>query len=194
MLVIFRRTGERRYGVEVRRPRFGDVEKSPAPGFDELMPHDLMHLVVEAELGLKRGIFGQLEAGGHAGTFRDYLDQSSSTREAARRRRHYDQRSAKLLREGKEDCAKSERATYICWHAWLARSGAQDRQRIAQTMIEQAKQIRSITAAAESQALSEGKMEQICRHLDELSSHWSQLKVGESMMVNWPDLSVTHGA
>jgi hypothetical protein len=151
MLVIFRRTGERRYGVEVRRPRFGDVEKSPAPGFDELMPHDLMHLVVEAELGLKRGIFGQLEAGGHAGTFRDYLQPATSVREAARRRRHADQRSAGLLREGRNDCAQSERATYICCYAWLSRSREKDRQKVAQAMIQNAKHVRSIAAANESQ-------------------------------------------
>src|SRR5215510_7063370 len=190
MFVVFKRTGQKRYGVEVHRPRFGNVEKSPAPGYDELMPHDMMHLVVEAQLGLKHGIFGQLEAGGHAGTFRDYLDPISSTREASRRRRHYDQRSARLLREGKDDCAKSERATYICWQAWLARSAIREQQRTAQTMSEQAKQVRGVGSAAESQTLSEEKMEQICRHLDELSSHWSQLRIGESMIVNWPDLTV----
>lgn len=36
------------------------VEMNRAPGYDPLMPHDLLHLIVESELGLTRGIFGQL--------------------------------------------------------------------------------------------------------------------------------------
>jgi hypothetical protein len=40
-------------------------------------------------------------------------------------------------------------------------------------------------------ALSERKLEEICQHLDELSSHWSSLEVGQSMSVRWPDLAVS---
>ena len=69
MTLVFRRTGQRRYAVEVQRPGLPDLEMNPAPGYDPLMPHDMMHLVVEAQLGLTRGIFGQLAAGGTAGTF-----------------------------------------------------------------------------------------------------------------------------
>ena len=67
MLVVFRRSGERRYSVEAQRPGLPLVEMNPAPGYDPLMPHDMMHLVVESQLGLTRGIFGQLAAGGTAG-------------------------------------------------------------------------------------------------------------------------------
>ena len=64
MEVHFRRTGERRYAVIINRKDLPIVEKDPAPGFDPLIPHNLMHLVVESELGLSRGIFGQLASGG----------------------------------------------------------------------------------------------------------------------------------
>ena len=66
MLLIFRRTGQRRYAVEARRTSFPDVEMNPAPGYDQCIPHDMMHLVVEAKLGLTRAVFGQLAAGGDA--------------------------------------------------------------------------------------------------------------------------------
>ena len=69
MLLTFRRTGQRRYAVEARRTSFPDVEMNPAPGYDQCIPHDMMHLVVEAKLGLTRAVFGQLAAGGDAGTF-----------------------------------------------------------------------------------------------------------------------------
>jgi len=173
MLVIFKRTGWRRYGVEIQRPQFGTVQMNPAPGYDPLMPHDLMHLVVESQLGLTHGIFGQVAAGGHAGTFRNYIGPSKNNRDAARLQRRIDRRGDKLLRRvGSKECLLSERATYICWHEWLARSKST-----------QSKQV-------QLHGFSEEKMDQICAHLDELSSHWSRLKIGESMTVRWPDLSV----
>lgn len=55
MLLVFRRTGDRRYAVVAKRAEMPDVEMDPAPGYSELIPHDLMHLVVEAKLGLARG-------------------------------------------------------------------------------------------------------------------------------------------
>ena len=69
MNIQFRRTGERRYAITIYRNNLPPVEMNPAPGYDPIMPHDLLHLVVESELGLTRGIFGQIAEGGHAGTF-----------------------------------------------------------------------------------------------------------------------------
>lgn len=40
---------------------------SPAPGYDDHIPHDLVHSVVEAELALQSGVFGRAARGG--GTF-----------------------------------------------------------------------------------------------------------------------------
>ena len=38
--------------------------------------------------------------------------------------------------------------------------------------------------------LNERKLDEICKHLDELSSHWSNLEVGQSIAVRWPDLAI----
>lgn len=59
MQVIFRRIGERRYAVIVEVPGEAAQTMSPAPGFDQHIPHDLVHYVVEAELGLEAGVFGR---------------------------------------------------------------------------------------------------------------------------------------
>lgn len=64
MDVEFRRTGEKRYAVVIRRPDDTVLEMNPAPGYDPLLPHDLVHFVVERELGLQLGIFGQIAKGG----------------------------------------------------------------------------------------------------------------------------------
>jgi hypothetical protein len=55
----------------------------PAPGYSDLIPHDLVHLVIEEQLGLRDGIFGQLAVGGNAGTF--VPTQELRTRAWARR-------------------------------------------------------------------------------------------------------------
>ena len=69
MRVHFRKTGRRRYGIFVERDDAHDVYMNPAPGYDDYLPHDLLHYVAEAEWGIDDGVFGQLAAGGDAATF-----------------------------------------------------------------------------------------------------------------------------
>jgi hypothetical protein len=69
MKVTFTRTGDRRYRVSVEGPGVVSSWMEPAAGYDPLLPHDLAHFVVENELGISGGVFGQLAAGGLAGTF-----------------------------------------------------------------------------------------------------------------------------
>lgn len=190
MIVIFQRTGERRYAVEAHRPGLPDVVMNPAPGYDRLVPHDMMHLVVEAQLGLKRGVFGQLAAGGDAGTFHVPMNSGESSRKLARVRKRVKGKGSKLLREGRDECARSERATYICWYEWLARSSSSDRKKLSQTIEKLARFGRETASDPELQALSERKLDEICKRLDDLSSHWSNLEVGQSIAVRWPDLAI----
>jgi len=190
MIVVFRRTGERRYAVEAQRPGFPNIEMNPAPGYDPRMPHDLMHLVVEAQLGLTNGIFGQLAAGGDAGTFHLAVTRGESSRAITRARKRVTTRGRKLMGRGRDDCLQSERATYICWQEWLARSSSRDERKQAQTMAPQATQVRGTASATELRTLNQRKLNEICRRLDQLSSRWTSLKIGESMLVAWPDLSI----
>ena len=169
MIVVFQRTGERRYRVEAQRSDFPNLVMDPAPGYDARMPHDLMHLVVEAQLGLANGIFGQLAAGGNAGTF--YVPHSDgNTRALSRTRNHVKARGKKLLRAGRDDCLRSEQAAHICWQVWSARPG------------------RSNVNTPALPGLNPKTLNRICEQLDALSSRWSSLAVGQSMSVRWPDL------
>src|SRR5262245_34771896 len=120
MKVQFRRTGERRYAITIYREGLPPAEMNPAPGYDPIMPHDLMHLIVESELGLSLGVFGQIASGGNAGTFHLVSTESAHRREAARLRRRASRRGEKLRLEGRHQAAQSERAAYICMHEWLA--------------------------------------------------------------------------
>jgi hypothetical protein len=60
---------ERRYDVHVSRDRATDLFIRSAPGYDDWLPHDVLHFFAEAEFGLDKGIFGHLAAGGNARMF-----------------------------------------------------------------------------------------------------------------------------
>jgi hypothetical protein len=68
MQVTFTKTGNRRYGVYVQRDKAPDLWLF-GPGYDERLPHDLLHFVAEAELGLDGAVFGDVAAGGNARIF-----------------------------------------------------------------------------------------------------------------------------
>lgn len=189
MIIVFRRTGQRRYGVEALRPGFPDVMMHPAPGYDRLIPHDMMHLVVEAQLGLSRAIFGQLASGGNAGTFQLSDKTNEKPRDDKRIRKRAGSRGRKLLKQGRDECAQSERVTYVCWQEWLARSSSRERSKLGREMAQQAREVRDTELPA---ALNKRKLDDICEHLDELSSHWSRVDVGQSVAVSWPDLSIVN--
>lgn len=60
---------ERRYDVHVERDRATDLFIRSAPGYDEWLPHDLLHFIAEVEYELDDGIFGHLASGGNARIF-----------------------------------------------------------------------------------------------------------------------------
>ena len=185
MIVTFQRTGQRRYAIEAQRPGLPNLVMNPAPGYDSLIPHDMLHMVVEARLGFTRGIFGQLASGGDAGTFHVPMNSGENSRKLGRVRKRVRGKGQKLLKEGRDESVRSERATYICWYEWLARSSSSN-----QAMAQQAKEVRDTAGDEELEALNERKLDEICEHLDQLSSHWSCLEVGQSIAVQWPDLAI----
>jgi len=184
MEVQFVRVGKRRYSVIVRRAGHPSLEMNPAPGYDDLMPHDLLHFVVERNLGLRRGIFGQLAAGGTAGTF--HLKSTAlSSREQSRRARNLSRRGAKLARDGQDDCVVSERAAQVCHEAWSARTRAVARLRGSSGS--HPLQPPLGTKVSADVAITREQLDHICMELEELSAAWINLDVGQSLTLVWPD-------
>jgi hypothetical protein len=186
MEVQFHRTGERRYAIKICRKDLPSVVMDPAPGYDPLMPHDLLHFVVERELGLRRGVFGQIAEGGNAGTFHHLPSAGENRREAARLRRRASKRGDKLRREGRQESALSEHATYLCLYEWLARSTDPERRKLARQMAPLIKPGRDVSSAPDL-ALNEPLLAKICQRLDDLSARWTSLDIGQSFSVEWPD-------
>jgi hypothetical protein len=57
-------------------------------------------------------------------------------------------------------------------------------------MTVQSNHLRALGPAKESHQLDSRKLSEICSHLDELSSYWSELNIGESISIHWPDLTI----
>ena len=184
MQVTFARTGTRRYAVRVTRPDFPTVEMDPAPGFDDHLPHDLVHYVVEEELGLRMGVFGQLAAGGDAGTFSVRIAKPAR-REWSRQQRRNKRRGVRLASEGRADAELSERAAAICLSAWLGRSSNPLRRAQAREMASYVRRLRDEWPRQELALLSPERLDHICARLSEVSEQWRRLGVGEALNLSW---------
>src|SRR4051794_19524977 len=110
MDVTFKRTGERRYAVIMELPGQASRWMDPAAGYDGYIPHDMVHYLVEAELGLGSGVFGRSAKGG--GSFRAGAEDDRDHRRRQRERRKQRKREDGLRRkdhQGDGDMARSER-------------------------------------------------------------------------------------
>ncbi|MBO0763943.1 MAG: hypothetical protein J2P50_05060 [Hyphomicrobiaceae bacterium] len=184
MLVTFVRTGERRYAVRVVVDGRPQMEMSPAPGYDPLMPHDLQHFIVERALGIDGAIFGQLAAGGTGGTFHS-VTRPQKPRAASRERRKQNRRSSALMSAHQGDCERSERATYICWHNWLSHAEEPALRAKARAMTATANSILERMPREERALFTANTLREIRCEFSMLSARWSKLKVGEGFTEPW---------
>ena len=107
--VTFTRTGNHRYRVSVDGTGMTPLYMEPAAGWNARMPHDMAHFIVENELGIKGGVFGQLAAGGTARTFSP-VDQD--------KRRKLRKRGKRLATTNQKDAELSERLISIVTQVW----------------------------------------------------------------------------
>lgn len=148
---------------------------SPAPGFDEHIPHDLVHYVVEAELGLEAGVFGRAARG--AGSFYT-TGTASSSREQARKRRKQARRELTLRRDSskEEQLETSERLAYLCDIAWRRRRAQRPDPAFWH-------------ASAPISAIDAARVERVVSRLDQLAPQWHQLPIGGELVFTWPTLT-----
>ena len=158
MKVTFTRTGERRYRVSVEGHGVIPAVMDPAPGYDPKMPHDMAHFIVENELGIKGGVFGQLAAGGHAGTFRPI----EVGKKAGRKTRTGD----RIAAASRRDADLSERLVNLACRTWTG-----DHPEDAHTV----------------KGYTEQDILRVCRRFDAVSAVWKALKVGGSLMLEWQE-------
>lgn len=110
MKVTFTRTGERRYRVSVEGPGVVSSFLEPAAGYDERLPHDLAHFVVENDLGIMGCIFGPLSNGGSGFSPVDETKKRKTVKRG-NTSRNLNQKEAEM----------AERVIDIACHAWTGR-------------------------------------------------------------------------
>ena len=107
MEVRFTKTAQRRYRVSVEGPDVVSSYMDPAPGYDARLPHDMAHFIVENELGIKGGVFGQIAAGGA------FIIPTDNTR-----RRKLARRRERIAKANHKDALLSERLVYLTCSLW----------------------------------------------------------------------------
>lgn len=138
----------------------------PAPGFDDFLPHDLLHFVAEAEWRLDGAVFGQLAAGGDAGTF-------WAVEKVANKWKHRGEQLRKRRGGRAKGGGRSEVLAGVLEAAWNARHARRKLPHDWEERLELAR-------------VNPRHLERVVRSLDELAEQWHALHVGEALSLEWP--------
>jgi len=173
MRVSFKRTGVRRYAVILSLPGKGPQVMDPAPGYDDDIPHDLVHYVVEAELGLVHGVYGRAAQGG--GTFMGREGTGLSARERTRQQRKQRKRESSLSNRdaaSARDIETSERLAALCDITWRRKHGQRP-----DPLRKAAEPLFDTDAASVARVVA---------RLDPIAQRWRALVIGEALSFEWP--------
>lgn len=108
MKVTFTRTKERAYSLMIEGPKVATAVMDPAPGYHARLPHDVAHFIVENELGIEGGIFGQMAMGG---IIRPAERNARIQRKAKRKREA-------IFKANHDDALFSEHAVWAAQSRW----------------------------------------------------------------------------
>ena len=115
MEVTFTRTANHRYRVTIGGTDVVPSYMEPAPGYDPRLPHDMAHFIVENELGIRGGVFGQVAGGGTAGTFIPI---------EVEKQRKLRRRGKRIATTNKKDALLSEKLVWVANQVWQTKSEA----------------------------------------------------------------------
>lgn len=186
MKVHFIRSGERRYAMRIERAGLPVLVMDPAPGFDPDVPHDMVHFVVEAVLGLKGGVFGQIAAGGTTGSFHvAATDGKVDAREQRRTVRKQLARGRKLVETQGREGELSELAAFLFDIGW--RSGRRPDSAEQRAVLAEAARVRQALSGEERAAIDAAET-RVFEAFDRLAAEWRALRAGEALVLEWPTL------
>jgi len=183
MKVHFIRSGERRYSMRIERAGAPVLAMDPAPGFDPDLPHDMVHFVVEAALGLKTGVFGQIAAGGDAGSFHVEAGGALSAKERQRAARKQVAKGAKLIKTQGREGELSELAAFLFDIGW--RSGTRPDSAAQRAALGEAERTRA-SLSVDERARIDAAQPQVFADFERLSKVWRALPVGGALILEWP--------
>lgn len=169
MEITFTKTGERTYEIVAQRDD-GVTLRVRTPDKPVTIPHDMVHYVVERELGMERGFWGSIAAGMVFGSV-----QVVSGRQPP----HAAERSAALIKASYREQAAAE--LYVAVLQRVTQEGKeQDFRYVSSCLDEVWRPFRwpRPPVTAEDAA-------RVAQALREAESAWATLPVGESVKVTW---------
>ena len=177
MNVRFRRTGVRRYAVVVTVAGEPPRAMDPAPAYDDDIPHDLVHYVVEASWPLR---MESTDAPHEARARSSRPQNATSARGSARARNASNKDASELwgLQDARHaaDMAQSERLAALCDVAWRRKHG------------QHPDPARSAPVPPTEDAAD---VERVVSRLDAIAPLWRALPVGGELVFEWPSVVPT---
>jgi hypothetical protein len=154
-----------RYEIAVQREVGHQLAPRNGPGFNSAVPHDVAHLFVEIEDGIRGGVYGRLAAAdGDDGLFWP-VDPAIKKKTTKNRRQPTPQETA--------DMARSEHLASLTVALWEVDRGR-----------------RKFEAAwpgtPETCGVAPALLNKLYARYDDFAAQWSALHEGESLTVTWP--------
>lgn len=164
--VTFTKVAGCRYLMTVVRERGPQLAPRSGPGYDDYLPHDAVHFIVEAEARLSGGVFGRIAAGwGNLFWPADPSQLRRERRREAKRRPNATQHA---------DMARSEALASVCQTLWELQAGHR-------------RELPPWFSTATADLLESSPLrERIVARLDEFAARWHALVVGGSITLPWP--------
>ena len=159
MQVRFTKIDGKRYTVTIRRERGPALAPRFGPGYDDLMPHDVAHFVVEEQFAIELGVWGQLAAGG-GGIFSPAPEDNTL---------RHQRRVQRIAAVGHADMVRSEQLVVLVVAGWERSIGRVKHQ------------TRTITVPVAGADLARA-----IRRMDEVAEQWRALPHGGSLSLGWP--------
>lgn len=125
MQVTFTKTGPRSYSVRAEHQGRTVMNLDPAPGFGEVIVHDIIHYLVEFECDIRGGVFGQALA-----------RAPKTDRVTPRKLRDARRRGERIRKANGDQMARSEHLVGLSLKAW--RGDTLDPVRLAELGVEPA--------------------------------------------------------
>ncbi len=160
MKVTFTRTGERQYSISIDREHGPALLPRPAPGYDDYLPHDLAHYVIEEQFAIMLGVFGQLAAGG-GGIFTPVPSERTGRVQRSARR---------IALAGRSDMHRSEKLVGLCVAEWERRKGHRT----------------ALPPEVDTDVATPAEVDQAVIRLDDVATRWHALQRGASLTFTWP--------
>lgn len=164
MDVTFTKLAGRRYRMAVVRERGPELAPRQGPGYDDYLPHDEVHFLVEAEAGLAAGVFGRIAAG------RSNLFWAADP--AVRKRQARREAKRSTSRAEHADMARSESLASVCEPLWNLRAG-------------QRSELPDWFSSLAPDVGESPLVERILARLDAFATTWNALPPGGTVTLSW---------